>query len=183
MDKRKRLQITFSRQERKQVEGLLSGGVQPVRAVLRALVLQQIDAGRTTVEAGAAVSISAETAWEMGRRYEEGGLEAAIYDARRPSQKPLLDAEQGQRIIAMVCGPPPAGRARWSVQLIAHEAVKRKLVEHVVRSPSVQDTWPGATTSTSAAALPTSSVAWSRKRGGIFPSLQSRARRRSLPIT
>ena len=37
----------------------------------------------------------------------------------------------GQRIIAMVCGPPPAGRARWSVRLIAQEAVKRKLVEHV----------------------------------------------------
>jgi transposase len=26
---------------------------------------------------------------------------------------PLLDAEHGQRIVAMVCGPPPAGRARY----------------------------------------------------------------------
>ena len=131
MDKRKRLQIELSRQERKQVEQLLSGGVQPVRAVIRALVLRQIDAGRTTVEAGAAVGISAKTAWEIGKRYQEGGLEEAIYDAPRPGQKPLLDTEQGQRIIAMVCGPPPAGRARWSVRLIAQEAVKRKLVEHV----------------------------------------------------
>ena len=131
MDKRKRLQIELSRQERKQVEQLLSGGVQPVRAVIRALVLRQIDEGRTTVEAGAGVGISAKAAWEIGKRYQEGGSEAAIYDASRPGQKPLLDAEQGQRIIAMVCGPPPAGRARWSVRLIAQEAVKRKLVEHV----------------------------------------------------
>jgi hypothetical protein len=42
-----------------------------------------------------------------------------------------LDAEQGQRIIAMVCGPPPEGRARWTVRLIAEEAVKRKLVVQV----------------------------------------------------
>jgi hypothetical protein len=42
MDKRKRLQIELSRQERKQVEELLSGGVQPVRAVIRALVLRQM---------------------------------------------------------------------------------------------------------------------------------------------
>ena len=131
MDKRKRLQIKLSRQERQRVEELLSGGVQPVRAVIRALVLRQMDEGRTTVEAGAAVGISAKAAWEIGKRYREGGLEAAIYDAPRPGQKPLLDAEHGQRIIAMVCGPPPAGRARWSVRLIAQEAVKRKLVEHV----------------------------------------------------
>jgi hypothetical protein len=102
-----------------------------VRAVIRALVLRQIDEGRTTVEAGAGVGISAKAAWEIGKRYQEGGLEEAIYDAPRPGQKPLLDTEQGQRIIAMVCGPPPAGRARWSVRLIAQEAVKRKLVEHV----------------------------------------------------
>ena len=131
MDKRKRLQIELSRQERKQVEQLLSGGVQPVRAVIRALVLRQIDEGRTTVEAGAGVGISAKAAWEIGKRYQGGGLEEAIYDAPRPGQKPLLDTEQGQRIIAMVCGPPPACRARWSVRLIAQEAVKRKLVEHV----------------------------------------------------
>ena len=31
----------------------------------------------------------------------------------------------------MVCGPPPAGRARWTVRLIAAEAVKRKRVEQV----------------------------------------------------
>jgi len=83
------------------------------------------------VEAGAGVGISAKAAWEIGKRYQEGGLQAAIYDAPRPGQKPLLDAEHGQRMIAMVCGPPPAGRARGSVRLIAPEAVKRKLVEHV----------------------------------------------------
>ena len=131
MDKRKKLQIQLSLQERRQVEELLSGGVQPVRTVIRALVLRQMDEGRTTVEAGAGVGISAKAAWEIGKRYLEGGLKAAIYDAPRPGQKPLLDAEHGQRIIAMVCGPPPAGRARWSVRLIAQEAVKRKLVEHV----------------------------------------------------
>ena len=125
------LQIELSRQERRQIEKLLSGGMQPVRTVIRALVLRQMDAGRSTVEAGAGVGISAKAAWEIGKRYLEGGLERAIYDAPHPSPKPLLDAEHGQRIIAMVCGPPPAGRARWTIRLIAEEAVKRKLVEHV----------------------------------------------------
>jgi transposase len=115
----------------RQIDELLSGGVQPVRVVIRALVLRQMDDGRSTVEAGAGVGVSAKVAWEIGKRYREGGLERAIYDAPRPGQKPLLDVEQGQRIIAMVCGPPPEGRARWTVPLIAQEAVKRKLVGHV----------------------------------------------------
>jgi hypothetical protein len=125
------LRIQLSRADRKQVGELLSGGVQPVRTVIRALVLRQMDQGQSTVQAGSAVGISAKAAWQIGKHYLEGGLQRAIYDAARPGQKPLLDTEQGQRIIAMVCGPPPEGRARWTVRLIAEEAVKRKLVEQV----------------------------------------------------
>jgi hypothetical protein len=38
-----------------------------------------------------------------------------------------------QRLIAMVCSNPPQGRARWTVRLVAEEAVKRKLVPRVGR--------------------------------------------------
>jgi hypothetical protein len=79
MSKHRGLQIQLSRGNRKQIEELLSGGVQPVRTVIRALVLRQMDEGRTTVEAGGAVGISAKAAWEIGKRYLEGGLERAIY--------------------------------------------------------------------------------------------------------
>jgi hypothetical protein len=125
------LRIQLSRADRKQVGELLSGGVQPVRTVIRALALRQMDQGQSTVQAGSAVGISAKAAWQIGKHFFEGGLQRAIYDAARPGQKPLLDSEQGQRIIAMGCGPPPEGRARWTVRLIAEEAVKRKLVEQV----------------------------------------------------
>lgn len=54
----------LSRQERKKVEELLSGGVQPVRAVIRALVLRQTDEGLTTLAAEAGVGISAKAAWD-----------------------------------------------------------------------------------------------------------------------
>ena len=44
-----------------------------------------------------------------------------------------LDIAQSQRIIAVVCSPAPEGQARWSVLVIAEEAVKRKLVARVGR--------------------------------------------------
>ncbi len=69
----------------------------------------------------------------MGRRYEDGGLERVLYDKQRPGAAPVLEAGQKQRIIAMVCSDPPAGWARWTVRLIAEEAVKRKLLPRVGR--------------------------------------------------
>ena len=70
---------------------------------------------------------------KVGHRYEEGGLEVALYEKHRPGALAVLDDSQKQRIIAMVCSTPPEGRARWTVRLVAQEAVKRKLVPRVGR--------------------------------------------------
>jgi putative transposase len=60
-------------------------------------------------------------------------LERALYERPRPGHAELLGASDKQRIIAMVCSQPPEGRARWTVRLVAEEAVKRKLVPRVGR--------------------------------------------------
>jgi putative transposase len=60
-------------------------------------------------------------------------LERALYEKERPDAVSLLEDGQKQRIIAMVCSDPPEGRARWTVRLVAEEAVKRRLVPRVGR--------------------------------------------------
>jgi putative transposase len=70
---------------------------------------------------------------KIGHRYREGGLESALYERQRPGAAAVLDDSQKQRIIAMVCSDPPAGRARWTVRLVAQEAVRRRLVPRVGR--------------------------------------------------
>ena len=112
---------------------LLSGGLQPVRTVLRALALRQMDAGQSTPAVAANLGLSAKAVWQIGKRYQQGGLERALYDASRPGAAPALDGEQRQRIIAVVCTQPPAGRARWTVRLLTEEVIKRKLVPRVGR--------------------------------------------------
>jgi hypothetical protein len=57
----------------------------------------------------------------------------ALYDKQRPGAEQILDASQKQRIIAMVCSKPPEGQSRWTVRLIAEEAVKRKLAPRAGR--------------------------------------------------
>jgi transposase len=71
--------------------------------------------------------------WQIGKRYREGGLERALFEAPRPGKSSALDQEQWQRIIAVACSPPPQGRARWTVRLLTEEVIRRKLVPRVGR--------------------------------------------------
>jgi putative transposase len=79
------------------------------------------------------VPLTSQAIRNIGRRYQQGGLERALYERQRPGAAEVLDDSQKQRLIAMVCSNPPEGRARWTVRLVAEEAVKRKLVPRVGR--------------------------------------------------
>jgi transposase len=115
------------------IEEFLRGGVQPVRAVVRGLALRLLAGHATAPQVARAVPLTAKAIRELAHRYMEGGLELALYEKQRPGAKQILDASQKQRIIAMVCSDPPEGRARWTVRLVAQEAVKRKLVPRIGR--------------------------------------------------
>jgi putative transposase len=125
--------ITVSSRDVTQIGLLLKGGVQQVRVVLRALALRLLSGGATAPQVAKSVPLTAKAIREIAHRYNSNGLEAALYERPRPGAKQVLDNSQKQRIIAMVCSQPPEGRARWTVRLVAKEAVKRKLVPRVGR--------------------------------------------------
>ena len=125
--------MQLSAKDRAQLEILLSGGIQPVRTVRRALVLLQLGEGKSSPQIAASVGVVVNTVCEVRKRYEEGGLARALYDKARPGAQPLLNQTERQEVIAMVCGAPPVGKARWSVRLIAQEAVQRGVVARVGR--------------------------------------------------
>jgi transposase len=116
-----------------QIGLLLKGGVQQVRVVLRALALRLLAGGVSAPQVARTVPLTAKAIREIAHRYNGGGLEGALYEKQRPGAKQVLNDSEKQRIVAMVCSQPPEGRARWTVRLIAKEAVKRKLVPRVGR--------------------------------------------------
>ena len=133
MGRENRLQIKLTGRDRQQLDELLSGGLQAVRTTLRALALSQMDRGQSTPAVGANLGLSAKAVWQIGKRYLDGGLERALFDAPRPGKAPALNQQQRQQIIAVVCSPPPEGRGRWTVRLLTEEVVRRKLVPRVGR--------------------------------------------------
>src|SRR5262245_43921749 len=127
------LSISIAPKDQKELTKLLSGGVQQVRVVLRALALLQLGKGTSAPQIANVVPLTSQAIRNIGRRYQQGGLERALYERQRPGAAEVLDDSQKQRLIAMVCSSPPEGRARWTVRLVAEEAVKRKLVPRVGR--------------------------------------------------
>jgi len=127
------LSIDVTKKDEKELGKLLTGGVQRVRTVLRAMALLQLAKGISAPRIAAVVPLTAQAIRKVGHRYEEGGLDRALYEKERPGAATLLEDKQRQRIIAMVCSDPPEGRARWTVRLVAEEAVKRRLVPRLGR--------------------------------------------------
>src|SRR5262245_28318073 len=127
------LSIDVPQKDQEELARLLSGGIQQVRVILRALALLQLAKGASAPRIADVIPLTPQAIRKVGHRYERGGLESALYEKQRPGATAVLDASQKQRIIAMVCSTPPAGRARWTVRLVAEESVKRKLVPRVGR--------------------------------------------------
>lgn len=115
------------------LHALVQGGVQPVRVVLRALALLALQRGESAPAVAVTVRLSSQAVRNIAARYRVKGLDHALYERPRPGAAAVLGAADKQRIIAMVCADPPQGAARWTVRLIAEQAVKRRVVPQVGR--------------------------------------------------
>lgn len=123
--------VNLTDKERLELRKLLSHGNGLVRVFKKARVLLLMDEGLSAPKAAAAAGVNESTARRVGKRYNVGGVEHAIYDRPRPGGERLLDSRQEAAIVAMVCSKPPNGFARWSIPLIVKEALRRKIVRRV----------------------------------------------------
>ena len=57
-----------------------------------------------------------------------GDLKAALSEEPRPGAKRKLSGKEQAPLVATACSKPPAGRARWTLELLAGELVR--LTEH-----------------------------------------------------
>lgn len=103
------------------------------RTFRRILTLEHLDAGLTVRAAAKAVNGYHREVKRVADRYNSDGLQAALSDDPRPGPERKLDSVEEAAIVALVCGPPPDGYARWTVRLITSEVMKRGIVTKVGR--------------------------------------------------
>ena len=111
----------------------IGGKLMSERRWRRIHILELLDSGWSVRQTAAALGTYPREVRRVGWRYVERGVEAALTDDARPKPEKMLDGKQQAAIVAMVCGPPPPGHARWTIVLTAQEAKRRRLVQKVGR--------------------------------------------------
>jgi transposase len=129
--------VDLTCEERQILEQLTSKGKAQVYKINHARILLKADInsaqGEWTARAmSQALDISTATIERVRQRFVEQGIEAALNRQVQQKRKPRrLDGEQEAHLIAMVCGPTPAGQGRWTIRLLAERMVELGYVESV----------------------------------------------------
>jgi transposase len=118
-------------EERRQLEALTSKGSAKARRIKRALILLAADEGDKDEDIAAKLRVGTATVERVRKRFVEESLEAALSERQRAGKPRLLDGRQEAHVIALACSEPPAGRARWTLQLLAERLVELKIVERI----------------------------------------------------
>ena len=127
----KKYVIKLTPEERSALTALTSRGKASVRRVKRALVLLAADDGDKDAEIAGTVRVGVRSVERIRRRFVEEGLDAALSERPRPGKARLLNGRQEVYLIALTGSTPPAGRAQWSMQLLADRLVELKVVESI----------------------------------------------------
>lgn len=131
----KKYRVTLEAQEREELTKLVTVGKAAARKLTHARVLLMTDASpdapaRQDRDVAEALSVSVKTVERIRQRFVEQGLEAALVPA--PSRRLYgrkLDGQQEAKLIALACSKPPAGKKRWTLRLLADEAVELQIAD------------------------------------------------------
>ena len=134
----KRYIVRLSEDERQVLIKLARSGKAAARKITRARVLLKADAGKggpgwTDERIAEALEVGVRMIENVRRRCVEEGPEAAACGRAwpdRPAQQ-KLDGAGEARLVAIACSKPPAGRSRWTLQLLADELVALEVTDSI----------------------------------------------------
>jgi transposase len=129
--------IILDDNQRAELRTLVGSGVAPARLLTRARVLLKADHGEggpgwSDAAIAGALDLHPSTVQRIRRQFVTEGLSATL-QRKRPDRvyARALDGRQEAHLVALACGTPPDGQARWSLRLLADELVRLEVVEAV----------------------------------------------------
>lgn len=145
--------IELTDTEREWLHAFVSGGSKLARKVKRAQVLLAAEHGYGDDDIAAMVGVRTSTVYRVKRRLVERGFEGVLDDEPCPGGRRKLTGKEEALLVAVACSKPPAGRARWTMQLLADafvsltehtslssETVRRRLAEKKIK-PLQEKMW------------------------------------------
>ena len=133
---KKKYIVRLTGQERRELRSLVNTGKAAAYKIKHANILLKADADGpawTDVQIAEAFGCHARTVENVRRRFVVDGMTAALERKKRahPPREKVIDGEAEAHLIALACGPPPEGRARWTLELLGQKLVELNIVESV----------------------------------------------------
>ena len=136
----KKYHVQLSVAQRQELEQLIRTGTAPARAQTHARILLKADGAAQEVAwpdqaIAEACEVSIPTIERVRKAFVTKGLDMALYRRRPqgPSPRRKLDGRQQAHLIAVTCSPPPEGRERWTLSLLADRLVDLQIVDAIAR--------------------------------------------------
>ena len=123
--------IQLSKEERRSLKTLFSGGNDSNRKQTRARILDLLERNTPANEIAALLGCSPTTVYNVKHRYQAEGLESALTEKPRSGKPTRITGEARARLTALACSDAPAGHARWTLRLLANKAVEFGFVDSV----------------------------------------------------
>jgi transposase len=117
--------------ERRKLIAIVSKGQNKAVVIQRAHILLKVNEGKTDTEISELLYVSEQTIRRVRLRFAKDGLQAALEDKPHAPTGKKIGEEQEARLIALACSEPPAGRARWTLELLVQEFLKEGVVLRV----------------------------------------------------
>ncbi len=123
--------VHLSEAERKKLLAIISKGRNKAVVIQRAHILLKVDEGKPDSEISQLLYVSDQTIRRTRLRFAQAGLQAALEDKPHPATGSELDEKQEARVIALACSEPPAGQARWTLELLVQAILKDSIVTRI----------------------------------------------------
>lgn len=132
----KKYVVRLSADERAQLTALIRAGRRSAQLLTKARILLKADVseageGWSDSRIAEALDTSVANIERTRRRLVEEGFEALLTRKYNPnSARPrIFDGAAEAKLIALTCGPAPAGHAKWSLRLLEEKVVELNIVE------------------------------------------------------
>lgn len=130
MARKQTYRVKLSQSERDHLKNLVSSGESKARKLTQARILLKADEGWTDDQIAEALDVGRATVGRIRTLYAIEGLDRAIN--RKPPTRDYerkIDGKAEAHLVALICGEPPEGQARWTLRLLAERFVTLEQVE------------------------------------------------------
>ncbi|MGF1622432.1 MAG: IS630 family transposase, partial [Rhodomicrobiaceae bacterium] len=132
----KKYVVRLSAEEREHLASLIRSGKRSAQLLTKARILLKADIseageGWSDSRIAEALDTSVANIERTRRRLVEEGFEAVLTRKYNPNSAPrrIFDGAAEAKLIALACGPAPAGYARWTLSLLEEKVVELNIVE------------------------------------------------------